>query len=198
MMTLVGQQLDRRARRREVLLGEAVQIVSNRVSIPSLQPTFRCSSVERAAGLGASRCAAHVLGRRCRTRLNSCVRRTETMTNGRPELLDILLVWEATSMRGEGLSLRDALRRARYSDLRGTFEAVDLRPLLEADPELLEVWFAYSEDKRTDGGWYLSRSGEIGRTGFPETRRRFDTPQDAVAEYVVRELEFWAGLERVG
>lgn len=120
------------------------------------------------------------------------------MTTARPELLDVLLIGHETSMRGAGLSMREALRRARYSDRRVSFDAADLRPLLEADPDLSGVWFAYSEDKRTSGGWYILRSGEIGRIEDPESRRQFASPEDAVAEYVVRELDFWAGLERAG
>ncbi|MGH2959959.1 MAG: hypothetical protein ACRDKE_10155 [Solirubrobacterales bacterium] len=120
------------------------------------------------------------------------------MTTVRPELLDVLRIGHETSTRGGGLSMREALRRARYSDRRPTLDAADLRPLLEADPELAEAWFAYSEDKRTNGGWYILRSGEIGQVEDPEARRQFASPEDAVAEYVVRELDFWAGLERAG
>jgi hypothetical protein len=47
-------------------------------------------------------------------------------------------------------------------------------------------------DKRTKGGWYITRDGEIGRVLQPATRREFSTIQDAVAEYVVLELDFWA------
>jgi hypothetical protein len=120
------------------------------------------------------------------------------MIMGRPELLDVLRIGQETSMRGAGLSMREALLRARYSDRRPSFDAADLRPLLEADPELSEAWFAYSEDKRTKGGWYILRSGEIGRVDDPEARRQCASLEDAVAEYVVRELDFWAGLERAG
>jgi len=120
------------------------------------------------------------------------------MTTARAELLDVLRIGHEASMRGVGLSMREALRRARYSDRRSSFDAADLLPLLEAAPELSEAWFAYSEDKRTNGGWYILRSGEIGRVEAPEARRHFASPEEAVAEYVVRELDFWAGLERAG
>jgi hypothetical protein len=120
------------------------------------------------------------------------------MTTARTELLDILRIGHEVSMRGAGLSMFDALRRARYSDRRPSFDASDLRPLLQSDPELSEAWFAYSEDKRTNGGWYILRSGEIGRVDDRDALRRFASPEDAVAEYVVRELDFCAGLERAG
>ena len=124
------------------------------------------------------------------------VSRTKAMTTVRSELLDILRIGHEVSMRGSGLSMREALRRARYADRRSSFHAADLRQLLEANHELSEAWFAYSEDKRTNGGWYILRSGEIGRVDVPQAQRRFASAEEAVAEYVVRELDFWAGLER--
>jgi hypothetical protein len=126
------------------------------------------------------------------------VSRTTPMTAPWPELLDVLRIAHMTSLRGQGLSMSEALQRARYRDRRTGFGAADLRPLLDADPEVVEAWLAYSEDKRTNGGWYLLRSGEIGRVGNPEARLRFASTAEAAAEYVVRELDFWAGLERTG
>ena len=73
-----------------------------------------------------------------------------------------------------------------------------MRLVLKGHRELLEGWFAYSEDKRTSGGWYLLRSGEIGRVGDPESQMQFESLAEAVAEYVVRELDFWAGLAKAG
>jgi len=124
------------------------------------------------------------------------VRRTTMMTTARPELHDLLRIAHATSMRGAGLSMREALRRARFSERRPSFDAADLRLLLEADPELSEAWFGYSEDKRTNGGWYILRSGEVGRVDDPQARLQFASLVEAVSEYIVRELDFWAGLER--
>ncbi len=81
-------------------------------------------------------------------------------------------------MRGEGSSLREALERTCYRDHRPQFSAADLIPLIEADPALITQWAMYSEDKRTSGGFALGGS----------------SPQ-AVADYVVRELDFWASLK---
>ena len=36
--------------------------------------------------------------------------------------------------------------------------------------------------------------GEIGRVGASESRICFDTLEEAVAQYVVRELDFWSDL----
>lgn len=114
---------------------------------------------------------------------------------GNEDLLAILRVGHETSTRGTGLSLIEALRQVHYADRRASFGPADLSPLIIAHPELLESWFAYSEDKRTSSGWYLSRSGEIGRVSDSESHARFESLEEAVAEYVVRELDFWAGLQ---
>lgn len=116
------------------------------------------------------------------------------MPGSNADLLAILRVGHDTSMRGAGLSLREALRRTRYADRRPTLGPADLYSLLLEHPELSETWLAYSEDKRTSGGWYLLRSRELGQFGRPETHKHFDSLEKAVAEYVVRELDFWAGI----
>lgn len=117
------------------------------------------------------------------------------MTDHDADLLGILRIGHETSVRGAGLSLGEALRRTRYKDRRACFGPADLRPLLNAHPGLSEEWLAYSEDKRTSGGWYLLRSGEIGRVGDPASRKSLECLEEAVAEYVVRELDFWADLQ---
>jgi hypothetical protein len=108
----------------------------------------------------------------------------------------ILSIGHDTSLRGAGLSLRDALARSGYGRVRETFEAKDLVPLMRAEPELVLQWLMYSQDKRTRGGWYLVEGSEIGRVGVPESVERFPSMEEATAEYVVRELDFWAEVGR--
>lgn len=88
----------------------------------------------------------------------------------------------------------DALSRAGYASRRPGLKARDLVPLIRADPSLVEQWCAYSEDKRTSGGWYLTREGQIGTVEPPVQLLDFGSLEEAVAEYVVRELDFWAGV----
>jgi hypothetical protein len=114
------------------------------------------------------------------------------MSTDESSLRRILAVGHDTSMRGEGLSLRDALARVRYGELRMSFDQEDLLRLIRTDPNLVLQWIQYSEDKRTDGGWYIiEETREIARPRQPETKRRFSSIEEAVAEYVVRELDFW-------
>ena len=86
------------------------------------------------------------------------------------ELIAILKIGHESSMRGAGRSLRDLLQATRYRELRpGLNEEILLRAI-QRDPNLVEEWIAYSEDKRTTGGWALSRWGEEpGVTGMGST-----------------------------
>jgi hypothetical protein len=101
-------------------------------------------------------------------------------------------------MRGEAISLKEALARTRYKELRPSFAPVDLVSVIQDYPGVTEEWMSYSEDKRTSGGWYLLRDGMIGKVGDPESERSFASLSEAVAEYVVRELDFWVSVEEVG
>lgn len=117
------------------------------------------------------------------------------------QLFKILKVGLDTSMRGEGISLRDALQRVNYFALQERFSASDLLPLIRENPSMIDEWVMYSEDKRTDGGWWISVDPPfIKNLKSPSAKLRFDSIEEAVAEYVKRELDFWANLNprRVG
>ena len=111
-------------------------------------------------------------------------------------LLEILGVGHVTSIRSEeGLSLRDALSRVNYSAVRSQLEPGAILEVLRRNAALVDQWVMYSEDKRTSGGWYiLAESREIGRIGVPDSIVRFARLDEVVAAYVVRELDYWAGL----
>lgn len=117
------------------------------------------------------------------------------MTNRDSQLLEVLKIGHNTSVRGEGISLSEALARTSYKELRKNFGPKDLVPIIKTYPALAEEWVSYSEDKRTSGGWYLLNNGEVGRVDHPELREQFSPFPEAVAEYVVRELDFWARKE---
>lgn len=119
---------------------------------------------------------------------------TVHMTDRNAQLRGILGIGHATSMRGAGISMREALKVAGYAECRPGLTAAELRPLVADYPELIEQWLSYSEDKRTDGGWYIRRDGKIGRVQKPGAERQYATIQDAIAEYVVLELDVWAHI----
>lgn len=93
------------------------------------------------------------------------------------DLLKILQIANEVSIRGQGISIRDAIARARYRELRTAFEIGDLVPLIKAHKGIAEEWLAYSEDKRTSGGYALLREGR--------------SIEEAVADYAVREMDYW-------
>ena len=106
----------------------------------------------------------------------------------------VLRIGHDTSMRGEGISLIEALRRTDYRRLRESFNVKDLQRLLCADSALIEQWIAYSEDKRTGGWWLRPEPPAIGRTFAPHADIQFETIEEATAEYVLRELDYWSNL----
>jgi hypothetical protein len=108
--------------------------------------------------------------------------------------LEVLGIGHLASIRSaEGLSVRDALARAHYSDVRPQLSAQAFAELIRQRPRLVQEWDLYSADKRTTGGWYLNLARlEIGQFGRAESVRRFGSAEEAVAEYVLRELDFWS------
>ncbi|MBI1191443.1 MAG: hypothetical protein GC200_12280 [Tepidisphaera sp.] len=112
------------------------------------------------------------------------------------KLLCILSIGHDTSCRGKGLTLRDALSQADYANLRPLFTHSDLIPLIDAHPDLAMQWLMYSEDKRTDGGFALTEQGAVGRRlsrGNWEWTI-FSSQAEAVANYVILELDFWQAI----
>jgi hypothetical protein len=110
------------------------------------------------------------------------------------EVLAILEIGRETTGRDAGLSLHEALSHTRYREVRPLLNESNLLAVLKDRPALVEDWLAYSEDKRTSGGWYVLRSGVIGQVGRPLSTITFSSIAEAVAAYVVRELDFWAGV----
>ncbi len=98
-------------------------------------------------------------------------------------------------MRGEGISLRAALERCRYAELRPGIDADDLIDSLKADPDLVTQWIMYCEDKRTSDGWYLNPGEmEIGRLFDQSSVNKFETIEETVAHYIIHELDYWVAL----
>ncbi len=116
------------------------------------------------------------------------------MGNHKADLLKILHIAHEISMLGAGISLQDALARTRYAQLRVDHGPEDLIPLIRADRAVIDQWIMYSENKRTSGGWYIHSNGELGRLSEPGSSIQLDSLERAVAEYIVRELDYWASI----
>jgi hypothetical protein len=89
--------------------------------------------------------------------------------------------------------IREALQRSGYAAVRPSFAAQDVRELLALHPPLLEAWLRYSDAKETPDGWYVLRDGEIGQVSNPAAQRQFGSIEEAVAEFILRELDHHAG-----
>jgi hypothetical protein len=116
------------------------------------------------------------------------------------DLERICRIGHDSSVRGQGLSLRQLLADTRYRELRGRVDHGILMQHLVERPELAQHWLMYSEDKRTSGGWYLTTKGsewEVGRLDAgsrPIDQRRYGSSVEACASYILLELDFWATL----
>jgi hypothetical protein len=106
----------------------------------------------------------------------------------------------------EAPSLAALIDAAEYRAVRRRLTVPMVALCISADPDLVADWLAFSEDKRTTGGWAFEaqRRGPLGRRQwkvwqpFPEgeTRplRRYDRAETACAEYVLAELDYWAAI----
>jgi len=70
-----------------------------------------------------------------------------------------------------------------------TWSAVESQ--LKAQPELVDDWLRWSEDKRTSSGWYISENDEEVVVGcYPDAKeQRFADRTSACAQFVVHEME---------
>jgi hypothetical protein len=109
------------------------------------------------------------------------------------DLVKILAIGHDTSMRGEGISLHEAISRSNYVNLRNKFDYKNLIQIIEINRDLITEWELYSMDKRTEGGFYL-KDDEIGSVDVGCIERISNKPE-LVAKYVIRELDFWAKFQ---
>lgn len=111
------------------------------------------------------------------------------------ELAAIVGIGDDRSIRNaEDLSMEKALRHTRYRDLRGDLSHESLAAALRGSPQAVEQWVLYSQEKRTSRGWALEPGAcRIHRPDHPNSSYTFATLPDAVAAYVLHELDYWSG-----
>lgn len=116
----------------------------------------------------------------------------------RDQILRVLLVARDHSVLrgGRGLSLRQLIEESGYRSLSPGIERSQLAVVLREEPAIVDDWLAYSEDKRTSCGWGLGPSPEGGWVvdGPDGIREKFANLEDACAEFVLRELDYWAAV----
>jgi hypothetical protein len=106
------------------------------------------------------------------------------------------------AVRREDVSLRDAIKTSGFRNVRGQLTEGELAAYLAEQPEVARAWWAFSEDKRTKGGWALVERGSrwalsepFPSSGSPGTSREFDDLAEACAAYILAELDFWVAVE---
>lgn len=104
------------------------------------------------------------------------------------DLLAILKIGPLSLPGAGGVPLHKAIEQSRYRELRGSFGAADLVPIVRAHPELAQGWLEYSDSRRTDG-WYILEDGRVGLGSDPTKHKQFANLDEAVAYFVVEELD---------
>jgi hypothetical protein len=97
-------------------------------------------------------------------------------------------------------SVQALLEASSYRAVRGGLDVAQLEDVVESQPQLVEDWLRYSEDKRTSGGWAFYPEGEawVVSQPFPNqgasVERRYSRASAACAEYILAELDYWADV----
>jgi hypothetical protein len=95
-------------------------------------------------------------------------------------------------------SLAERLRRGGYAPARPSFTVEDVAEVLAAHPSLVDAWLHYAESKQSADGWYVTRDAEVGQVRNPAAQRRFPSITAAVAQFILRELDYQAGTDPLG
>src|SRR3979409_639709 len=100
----------------------------------------------------------------------------------------------ADSFRDSDKAIRDVVRASPYETLRAQVTATEVATFLRDRPQLIARWVAYSEDKRTSSGWYLSGapSWSVGYIHGDGRRARdvpIGDPALACATFILHELD---------
>lgn len=92
------------------------------------------------------------------------------------------------------ISIYELLRQTGYPKVADQITEQDVYKELLANQNFVNDWLEYSEDKRTDGGWYFKRAGNgkflvgcVGDTGAIETE--YCDKIKACAKFIKQELD---------
>ena len=94
--------------------------------------------------------------------------------------------------RGDGISMLQAIDESGYRGNESAVKESDIRQYLSEQPQLVREWSLYSENKRTDTGWYfdyeLMQVGLFVRDGR-EHIRTFDDVASACSCFIKNEID---------
>ena len=98
------------------------------------------------------------------------------------------------SFRDSGLSWHELVRRSAYPGNRQALTEDRLASFLGSHPDVIEIWLAWSEDKRCTPSPFFRRSGSRYELGYVEHGGRFrpseffDEPMRPCARFILQEL----------
>ena len=108
-------------------------------------------------------------------------------------LLAIMRLGYETLIRGDALSLHTVFEGAGHTKFIDELRRSKVARLLRAYPDILQHWIRYSENKPIKGGYWLRASTfEVGAAESPEAGVMYSSIQEAVAEFIARELGYWS------
>lgn len=109
------------------------------------------------------------------------------MSIGQACSLDILSIPHA--MASIGSSFWNAIVRSGYLDVRGEINVSDIVTVLRSRKDITEEWVMHSQDKRCSTGWYVEENKyQVGLIEDPTTAITFTSLEEAVADFIVKEL----------
>jgi hypothetical protein len=119
------------------------------------------------------------------------------------QILEIVSLGYDTLARGDALSLYSVFANRGYEKLIGQMRTSKLVPLLRQESDVVQKWLKYGEAKTVKQGLKVS-SNPIELISFDSPQLiGLDTPQvigiyrtieDAVAEFILREIGYWCGI----
>lgn len=95
--------------------------------------------------------------------------------------------------RGD-VSILSLLKETGYFDAYDSISEEDIRAVLHGHAECIEDWLTYSQDKRSDEGWYFQQEDGDGyivgySPGRDDQLRQYSVATDACAFFIKHELE---------
>jgi hypothetical protein len=99
------------------------------------------------------------------------------------------LAWDYTTVRT--VSARELIERSGYRDRSKTITVDLLADTLRREPDWVDAWIQWSEDKRVSSGWYITRCGDSAyEVGYHPSDQpvRYGDRIEACAVFVRNEL----------
>lgn len=96
------------------------------------------------------------------------------------------------------VSIITLMKETGYSEIRDQISVEDIRAALIQCPEYIDEWMSYSEENRSNSGWYIHKEGSekyivgyfyIDSNGFHSTEKEYSDRFEACAQYIKSAIE---------